>query len=360
MLARFSCKKRKLMNTPHIMVIYDGIENSVFEGQVAQPLIKYRAQHPTQPILLISFERHPNKALFTKTEAMLKTYAITLIILKKYPLITHVPLLLATRPLQKILSKLGNYQVIARGSLAGYICLRAHNPARCATLTIQARGLLAEEYALSTRDTKGLVVWYHSYKLRLFKNIETFVYTSATDNTIQIQAVSSALKDYLIATYGTPASRITIANHDIPLPIPQAQKQEWRAATRSALAIADTTHVYCYNGSAKVWQCPQETVAYFAQQYAQNPDSLLLILTQDTAVFKPIVEEHRLPAHSYRIMHVEHAQIYTYLAACDTGIIMREINAINWTSRPTKILEYQAVGLAIAHNNSIGYLQEQK
>src|SRR5689334_13258711 len=101
------------MNAPHIMVIYDGIENSVFEGQVVQPLIKHRAQHPTQPIFLISFERHPNKPLFTKIEAMLKAYAITLIILKKYPLITRGPLLVATRQLQTVLANFVNCHVIA-------------------------------------------------------------------------------------------------------------------------------------------------------------------------------------------------------------------------------------------------------
>jgi hypothetical protein len=346
------------MNVAHIMVIYDGIENSVFEGQVVQPLITHRAQHPTQQIVLISFERHPKKATLAKTEAMLKTYAITLLILKKYPLITWVPLLLATRQLKKVLSSTGNCRLLARGPLAGYICLKTLNPAQGTTLTIQARGLLAEEYALSTRHVTGLVTWYHSYKLRLFKRIEKFVYTCATEGT-GIQAVSTALKDHLIRSYSTPADRITIANHDMPVPISQEQKQQWRSATRRALAIADTTHVYCYNGSAKAWQCPQETVAYFAQQYTWNSDSLLLILTQDAPVFKQIVAESGLPAASYRIMHVEHAQIYTYLAACDTGIVMREQNVINWTSRPTKILEYQAVGLTIAHNNSIAFLAEQ-
>lgn len=180
------------------------------------------------------------------------------------------------------------------------------------------------------------------------------------NSTVQIQAVSTALKNYLINTYGTHADHITIANHDIPPRICPAQKLEWRAATRATLAIADTTHVYCYNGSAKAWQCPHETVAYFKQQHTRNPDSLLLILTQDIDVFTQIITQHGLSSTSYRIMHVAHAQIYHYLAACDTGIIMRDHTIINWTSRPTKILEYQSVGLTIAHNNSIGYLQEMK
>ncbi len=347
------------MNAPYIMVIYDGIENSVFQGQVVQPLIKYRAEHPEQPMLLISFERQ-HKALFTNITAQLHAHTISLIILKKYPLISRLPLLLAYRQLKKVLAPLNAYTLLARGPLAGYVCLRVYNTTRCTQLTIQARGLLAEEYAFSTKHIMGLARWYRAYKIGLFKKIETVVYTSTTCNTLEIQAVSSALKEHLIQTYGSSASRITIADHDIPLIISLAQKLQWRAAVRSTLGIANSTHVYCYNGSAKAWQCPHETVAYFAQQHAQNPDAILLILTQDVEKFKQIVEQQRLPEHTYRIMHIQHEQIYSYLAACDTGIIIREQNSINWTSRPTKILEYQAVGLAIAHNNTIGYLQEQE
>ena len=61
-------------------------------------------------------------------------------------------------------------------------------------------------------------------------------------------------------------------------------------------------------------------------------------------------------AGSYHITTISHADIYRYLAAADAGIVLRESHPINWVSRPTKILEYQAAGLAIVHNNTIGYI----
>jgi hypothetical protein len=52
--------------------------------------------------------------------------------------------------------------------------------------------------------------------------------------------------------------------------------------------------------------------------------------------------------------------IYHYLAAADIGIIFRKPHIINWISRPTKILEYQAVGLKIIHNNTVAMLADHK
>jgi hypothetical protein len=60
------------------------------------------------------------------------------------------------------------------------------------------------------------------------------------------------------------------------------------------------------------------------------------------------------------VRNVPHGMIYRYLAACDIGLIFREPHLINWTSRPTKVLEYQAAGLEIVHNNTIDFLQTKQ
>jgi len=52
--------------------------------------------------------------------------------------------------------------------------------------------------------------------------------------------------------------------------------------------------------------------------------------------------------------------LYVYLAAADYGLLFRHKDIINWVSRPTKMLEYQAVGLKIIHNNTIEWLSENK
>ena len=66
--------------------------------------------------------------------------------------------------------------------------------------------------------------------------------------------------------------------------------------------------------------------------------------------------QQSLPQHHYKIISVDYTNIFRYLAACDAGIIFREDHILNWISRPTKVLEYYAVGLPIIHNAAIGLL----
>jgi hypothetical protein len=176
---------------------------------------------------------------------------------------------------------------------------------------------------------------------------------------ITITTVSEALRQYLIQTFNTRSHRIIVEAADIP-PIFDAQSiLQWRAALRKTISICQQKYVYVYNGSAKSWQCPEETVAYFAQQYKNNSDSFLLILTQDQQDFITLCDKYVIPKHAYHITFVPHDHIYHYLAAADAGIIFRKPHIINWVSRPTKILEYQAVGLKIIHNNTVGILAEK-
>jgi hypothetical protein len=95
---------------------------------------------------------------------------------------------------------------------------------------------------------------------------------------------------------------------------------------------------------------------YFKQQQLSKPHALLLVLTPDAFIFKQLLAEENIPAAHYRICTVAHQQMYHYLAAADIGLLFREPHLLNWVSRPTKALEYRAVGLQIIHNNTIGFL----
>ncbi len=130
----------------------------------------------------------------------------------------------------------------------------------------------------------------------------------------------------------------------------------WRIQARSELSISDQKTVYCYNGSAKSWQCPEDTVDFFIIEYKKNNNAFLLILTQDIEIFENILTRKNLPKNSYIIKKVTHKEIYKYLSAADYGLIFRENNILNWVSRPTKALEYEAVGIKIIHNNTVDFL----
>jgi len=346
------------MSVPLIAVIYDGITNSVFESQVLQPLINEKQKQPDRPVWLVSFESNVHVPL---PESLVAS-GLHFIVYKKIPFVGRLSLRIATYHLKKFLSHLESYELLARGPLAGFVCLHGLDKNKCTQITIQARGLLAEEYAYTHKhETNSVMRFLRALRKRQFYMLERFVYgVSARRNDMKliIQAVSPALGDYLIATYSTPADCIRIAAHDIPPMISIEQRNFWRVAMRTHMSIAHDAQVYCYNGSVKPWQFPDGVLQFFKEKYQEDSTCVLVILTQDAQQFEQLIHTYQLPFHAYRIYTVPHARMYEYLAACNVGMLFREQTIINWTSWPTKLLEYQAVGLDIVHNNTVSYAME--
>ena len=151
-------------------------------------------------------------------------------------------------------------------------------------------------------------------------------------------------------------NKIIIALGDIPQRCSQEEKMVWRKKIRKQLGIKKNAYVYCYNGSAKPWQCPDDIVQFFSEKLRNNTNTFLLILSQDTDRFLSILKKNHVADRYYRVLHIPHDHIYWYLAAADSGLLFREPHIINWVSRPTKALEYHAVGLTVIHNNTVAYL----
>lgn len=338
-----------------IFVTYDSVENSVFNGQVLQPLLERKKRSPFERICLITFER---KKISDVIHAQLITAlgADNIIILPRLPFLGRLSLWHSVWHLKKALSLFSNYQIIARGPLAGWIALKArsHNQ----LLVIQARGLLGHEYDYAHMHSNIVTRYLHAYRAHQLHSCERDVY-SCKDNNVTFQAVSPALRDYLVKEFNTSIPQCTVADHDIPAVIPTEQRNTWRVEMRKKLNIPLSDHVYCYNGSAKAWQCPEMTIYYFKERLLHKPESFLLIITQDIEPFKRLLSEHCIPTDRYHIQTVRHNDVYAFLSACDTGIIFRKPHVINWISRPTKVLEYKSVNLDIMHNNTIAWLCEK-
>ena len=350
----------KQMNlTTHVFVLYDSIENSVFESQVLQPLIELKKKFPTKKVMLISFEKRKIKLNDLKERIPLDK--IEVIILKKFPFFGLLSLFPALYQLKRALMHLSEYDLIARGPIAGYLCLRTHGSSMH-SFTIQIRGLLAQEYCYAHRQEKN---WFlqklHAWRASLYEHLEKKVYTACLRHkALAYEVVSEALGDYIHATFGTPKQYLKIAQHDIPPTITAAQVQTWRCATRTTLGLHETHFVYCYNGSLKSWQCPEKLVAFFQEIVDKNPQSFLLIITPHAQDFQKLLLDSSLSHDHYKVISSSYDDIFHYLAACDAGIIFREEHILNWISRPTKILEYYAVGLPVIHNNTVGLLVENK
>ncbi len=355
-------------SSKHLMyVIYDGICNSVFQSLVLAPLLEMLANDYELEITLVSFES--NKISPERLMRLIPAHdRFHFVLLKKFSFIGKVSLWLGILQLYWLLGKLPCNRVITRGPLAGWIAMHAirkriqKKSSKALPLTIQARGLCAEEYRYTySRDkTTFLRGLYYClmYRELLLIERETFRYNNEYNflPTMDIEAVSPALKEYLVKNFKACPHKISIAQHDLPRRLSLDQIQQWRVQMRRHLSIAPDAYVYCYSGSYKPWQCAEETIQFFVQQYRRDSKSFLLIFSQDKDMFTQELETYKIPKQSYRVANIPPRYLLEYLSAADAGLLFRDADIINWVSRPTKMLEYQAVGLKIIHNNTIAWL----
>ncbi len=358
-------KKNNINTTTHtkkiekiwIFIVYDSIHNSVFVSQTLLPFEKTLQQKQKKGIL-ISFETKVRKSQkqIHQIKEKLKISNIDFVVLKKFPFLGRPALWHSSLLLKKILLKYNYEKILARGPLAGFIVTKTKLKNRC-DITVQARGLAAAEYLFSfNKTTKNPIK--RTIKKFLYNSllkIEKFVYGPQSPIN-KIEVISPTLKNYLIQKFQTPKRKIIYATADIPPQLPPKIRNLWRQRIRNRLKIPEKTTVYVYNGSFKSWQCPIQTITQFKKIHRQKPDSFLLILTTDKTKFQKCLRQENLNKKLYKILTVPATDIYKYLSAADKGFLLREKNIINWVSRPTKMLEYQACNLEIIHNNNIAWL----
>ncbi|KKQ32696.1 MAG: Glycosyltransferase-like protein [candidate division TM6 bacterium GW2011_GWF2_37_49] len=334
-------------------VVYDGIKNSVFQSQVLAPLLNELEERPDLNIKLVCFEKDiaEERQFATKLKGHPR---LDIIFFKKYPFFGKPSMMYAIKCFRGFLKIDMPDQIIARGPLAGYIVLKALSNKFNIHTTVQARGLCAEEYRYSVQKTNGAIkkIW-DKFIFKSMKKIELYVYSSSK---IKIEAVSPALKDYLVKQFQTEPANILMAVKDIPKSVDKCQAVVWSSQVRDELQIHDKAIVYCYSGSFKLWQCAEQTIECFAFEYFKDNSLFMLVLTNDIKPFKHELERFKIPTSNYRILNVQPQDLNKYLCAANFGMLIREADIINWVSRPTKMLEYQACGLKIIHNNTVAWL----
>jgi hypothetical protein len=354
----------------HIVhVIYDGIANPVFYSQTLVPILNKINNDPTLHVTLISFER---KGL--SCDIMIKNIPaherLHFMCAQRYRFFGLLSLLPAQMQLKRIFQSIKVIdELVLRGPLAGYVALKALKAAHVLYLgkiTVLARGLCAEEFRFTQEQAAHnfLQGMLNSYIYKNLREVEAYVYDKRRGQDffvpLAIEAVSPALRDYLVQSFNAQETMIALAKHDIPAHIKPAQRIEWRAQVRVELGIAPDAHVYCYSGSSYSWQCIEETLEFFKAEYEKNPKSFLLILTQHTQQIKKLLAGFKFPAQAYRLLEVKPEHVARYLSAADSGILFRKKDIINWVSRPTKFLEYQAADLNIIHNQTVACIARKE
>ncbi|MFA6263260.1 MAG: hypothetical protein WCW33_01965 [Candidatus Babeliales bacterium] len=357
----------------HLMfIVYDGIENSVFQSQVLNPLLQQLAQDVSLEITLVSFEviQIPPEKVMRLVPAHDRLH---LVMLRRTRFVGRISLWFGVIQLYTLMNKLPCHHMVTRGPLAGWIAmhtlrtlklkrLKKENPAPIPTLKIQARGLCAEEFRyVHTKNRSSFfygIAYYLIYRLLWF--VEREVFGGGIINDVSIEVISPGLKEYMVKNFGTDPQKIVLATRDIPQPVMPALVTQWRAQVRRHLNINADAYVYCYSGSYKPWQCADETIQFFVQQQMLNPQAFLLILSQDKETFIRALGRYGVPSSHYRVASISPRYLLEYLSAADAGLLLREPDVINWVSRPTKALEYQAVGLKIIHNNTVAWLVQKE
>lgn len=359
-------------NTQLTVVLYDSLTNSVFKSQVLEPLLKKLANDPQLEITIVSFEKQDYDP--ARLNDLVPAHdRLHVLLFPRLPFVGKPSLYYARHHLLRLLGQIPSDQIIARGPLAGWIVLstltkiiekypeqfREDALGELPRVTIQARGLCAEEYRFThlNDDQSWLSKKWNTYVYSMLNAIEQEAYSlEVFQFDCVIESVSPALSTYLTNEFGTPSHAITLAKDDIPSAIDTEQRLSWREEIRTKLGIPTTAYVYCYSGSVKPWQCVAESIFYFLEVYQKNPSVVLLLLSPDVKKLVELIGGTGLPESSYRICSVTPSELYKYLAAADAGFLLRQRDIINWVSRPTKLLEYQAVGLEVVHNNTIGIL----
>ncbi len=346
-----------------VIIVYDSVRNSVFESQVLRPLFRRLDAEPTLTATIISYESDP--VVIRRDVQLPQHERLELVYLKRHPLVMRRQVKRQILAGVQVLADLGRGTITelrARGPIAGYIALvmlaLLKKDAPAVQLTIQARGLCGQEHRYTHQHEhnplKKLINWY---KIYLYENIERMVYGTREPGVI-VEAVSSALKQYLVENFYADQHIITIAQGDLVPTVTPAQRQTWRAAVRDQLQVPQDAHVVVYSGSYKPWQCVDQTLEFFKNN--QGPATYFFIFSRDTALFNQALERHGINREHCRVRNINDHELLMYLAAADTGMLLREQDVINWVSRPTKLLEYQAVGLVVEHNNTIALLVTPK
>lgn len=359
-----------------LWVVFDGIGNSVFQSQVLNVASKQCQANVYDKMCILSFEKNILEAK-NKLNLLSIPENVEFILAPKLSFFGKISLQSAIEITCNQVFKLFPTKIIARGPLAGYICIKALDKAHneqillkdehsLPKLVIQARGLAKKEYEYMNKFSiwsKIFLPWYW-YIARQLGAIEKFVYSEATLSknpaSSKIEAVSQYLADYLIEEFGAQTKRITLAKHDQIEKLPATTIAKNRKEIRSKLGLDSDAKVYCYAGSAKPWQSVKETMELFANKFAENPHAHFLIVSQEKEIFEKLFKKYKIPTQNYSLVSTECDQQYLKtLCAADVGVILREDHLVNWVARPTKVMDYLACGLAVEHNNTVAWVIDE-
>lgn len=126
-----------------------------------------------------------------------------------------------------------------------------------------------------------------------------------------------------------------------------------REERREKMGLGDKM-VFCYVGSSVSYQLPEETCSLFAKILSLHPSAYLLILTGTPALFQRHLNAVGVPREAAKVFTVPHADVPSYIACSDAGLLLRNKSTVNQVSSPTKFGEYIACGVPVITTEYVG------
>lgn len=131
--------------------------------------------------------------------------------------------------------------------------------------------------------------------------------------------------------------------------------REW---TRRQLGIEEQTTVLVYSGKLdKPWQIPEEIFKVFKTIRSKGISKFkfhLLILSPDIEIAVSLQKRYSISDSECTILKSEYQDLKKYYNAADYGLLLREVNLINYVASPTKFAEYLLTGLPVIITEKLG------
>jgi glycosyltransferase involved in cell wall biosynthesis len=235
--------------------------------------------------------------------------------------------------------------IYGHGAEAGYIALFSKKIWKDIKVITDFHGASAEEYKYS-KQLKALdktAMRMVNYEALTLKQSDRVIF------------VSQAMRKYY-----ENKLQIRIDRSDI-IPCATATKflvhTERREALRQTYGLANKL-IICYVGSAVDYQLADKMCQLFGKIMGGFPSSFFLILSHHVDEFERHLEIAGIQREFYKILSVDHTQVFDLLQMGDIALLLRDDSLVNTVASPTKFAEYCLCGLPVIMTDFVGDFSE--
>lgn len=300
---------------------------SAFDSQVAALLLHYAERGTFERITLVVGIRNPKdleKLTGLSDRITLRTYRS----FPQYPLFNALTAASLRQALRPLLGK--NTIVHAREAYVAFLAgdwLRRQG----VKLLIDIRGAPFEFSIYLPMQGLGAAL----------KKIVAYQLGSALKKNVwNISAVSSSLRNHLVADFGIDARRIAINPCIASAGFVWNESERIRVRSLLGISADDFLLVFSTGGDAP-WQ---ETENFLERSKAWGC-RILILSNKDYSHYPHVISTY-----------VPYREVPHYLCAADAGVLLRSRNIVNEVASPIKFSEYSACGLPTLANGGVDFV----